>query len=163
MIIAKAKIEDLDAVLKITEEAKTFLKENGVNQWQDGYPNKEVFKNDILNNHLYVVKEDEEALGFFSLCNYEETYEKIYDGKWNSDEDYVVVHRLAIADKHKGKGVSKYIFDYIKNKYAYLRVDTHKDNKAMQRCLIKNGFKYCGIIYLNRGGDNMRFAYDFKK
>ena len=114
MIIAKAKIEDLDAILKITEEAKSFLKENGVNQWQDGYPNKDVFKNDILNNYLYVVKEDEEILGFFSLCNYEETYEKIYEGKWNSDEDYVVVHRLAIADKHK---MIKHIWPLILSEY----------------------------------------------
>ena len=163
MIIVKAKLEDLDRILEIVDEAKEFLRQNKVNQWQDGYPDRDIFINDILNNCLYVVKEDKEILGFFSLYNYEETYEKIYDGSWHSDDNYVVVHRLAIADKYKGKGVSKFIFDYLKNKYSYLRIDTHKDNMVMQRCLIKNGFKYCGIIYLKISGDNLRLAYDYKK
>lgn len=39
-----------------------------------------------------------------------------------------------------------------------IRVDTHRDNISMQKMLLKNGFKYCGIIYLKDGSE--RLAYD---
>ena len=74
---------------------------------------------------------------------------------------YSVVHRFAVRNKYKGKGVAKYIFDYVKNKYDYIRVDTHPDNKSMIKCLYNNGFTYRGDIFLNRTGFNLRNAYDY--
>jgi RimJ/RimL family protein N-acetyltransferase len=39
-----------------------------------------------------------------------------------------------------------------------MRCDTHKDNKIMQHTLEKNGYKYCGVIYLDNG--DARVAYE---
>ena len=39
-----------------------------------------------------------------------------------------------------------------------LRIDTHEGNLAMRKMLAKNGFVYCGVIYL-AGGDK-RVAYE---
>ena len=39
-----------------------------------------------------------------------------------------------------------------------IKIDTHEDNEPMRRSLIKNGFDYCGIIYLTDG--NKRVAYE---
>lgn len=160
MIITKACIDNIDDIISIIDQAKTYLKSNNINQWQDGYPNKETFINDINNDCLYLVKEDNTVLSVFALTNYDGNYDVIYDGKWHSDKAYVAVHRIAIDDKFKGRGVAKYIFDYVKDNYSYIRVDTHKDNLSMQKCLLKNGFKYCGIIYLSRDNSS-RLAYDF--
>jgi RimJ/RimL family protein N-acetyltransferase len=38
-----------------------------------------------------------------------------------------------------------------------IRVDTHKENKSMQKLLKKNGFTYCGIIYLVDGNERAAF------
>lgn len=165
MIIAKADVSNIDDILKIVNQAKEYLKSQNVDQWQDGYPDKESFLNDIKNDCLYIAKENDETIGVFALINHEANYDVIYDGKWHSDDDYVAVHRIAVDNNYKGKGIAKFIFDYIKESYNYIRVDTHKDNQNMQRCLIKNGFKYCGIIYLARdNGQRMAFDYiDDKK
>ena len=32
-----------------------------------------------------------------------------------------------------------------------IRIDTHRDNKIMQHNILKQGFTYCGIIYLQSG------------
>lgn len=160
MIITKAYIDDIDDIIDIANQAKAYFKSQNIDQWQDGYPNKDVFLNDLNNNSLYVVKEDEKIIAMFALYEYESNYDVIYDGKWNSNANYAVVHRIATCDKQKGKGVAKFIFDFVKNKYPYIRVDTHKDNVSMQRCLSKNGFKYCGIIHLSRGNEE-RVAFDF--
>ncbi len=159
MIIARATINDLDKIMEIIDEAKEYLKSQNIDQWQDGYPNRDVLANDINNKNLFVVKEDE-IMGLFCLSDYEETYDTIYDGKWNSDTHYVVVHRIALENKYKGRGVAKFIFDEIKKTYPYIRVDTHRENLSMQKCLKNNGFKYCGIIYLKRGNAE-RLAFDY--
>ena len=38
-----------------------------------------------------------------------------------------------------------------------IRVDTHADNKTMQRLIEKNGFTKCGTIYVKNG--TARIAY----
>ena len=41
MDIRKAKMEDIDQALQLVDAAKAYFKANDINQWQDGYPNKE--------------------------------------------------------------------------------------------------------------------------
>lgn len=162
MIITKAKINDIKDIMIIINEAKKYLNDQHINQWQDGYPNEDVFLDDIFNDRLYVVKKNNNIIGVFALINYEPTYDIIYEGNWLNNDKYVAVHRIAVLNKYKGKGIAKYIFDYLKKKYKHLRVDTHELNKNMQRCLLKNNFKYCGIIYLNKTeSDNKRLAYEY--
>lgn len=38
-----------------------------------------------------------------------------------------------------------------------IKVDTHEDNRSMQRFLQKNGFVYCGVIYLQDGSKRLAF------
>ena len=165
MIITKANKNDLDAIMTIVNEAKAYLKSTDTNQWQDGYPNEDSFINDINEDRLYVCKDSDLVVGVFAKVTYEPTYDKIYEGSWNSDTDYVAIHRIAVRQEYKGKGVAKFIFDELKKTHVHIRVDTHTDNKNMNRCLIKNGFKYCGIIYLERNAesDNKRLAYEYIK
>lgn len=161
MIITKANVLDLDSIMEIIDQAKAYLKSKNIDQWQDGYPNEEGLKLDITHNSLYVVKEDNLIIGVFCVGNYEPTYDVIYKGEWSTNKDYVVVHRFAVRNEYKGKGVAKYIFDYVKKDHDYIRVDTHPENKSMIKCLYNNGFTYKGEIFLNRTGFNLRNAYDY--
>ena len=38
-----------------------------------------------------------------------------------------------------------------------IKIDTQKDNMSMQKLLIKNNFKYCGLIYLEDGSERVAF------
>ena len=165
MIITNADHSDIEGIMTIIDQAKSFLKENGINQWQDGYPNEEAFGNDIGQQRLYVVKEGKRIIAVFALVDYEETYDVIYEGSWLADEPYVAVHRIAVDNGYKGKGVARFIFDELKKEHGDIRVDTHEDNLNMQRCLLHNGFSYRGIIYLARGSDSdsKRLAYEYHK
>jgi RimJ/RimL family protein N-acetyltransferase len=42
-----------------------------------------------------------------------------------------------------------------------IRIDTHRDNQIMQHVILKQGFTYCGIIYLLSGDE--RLAYQKTK
>ena len=59
------------------------------------------------------------------------------------------------------KGIIDFCFNECFRLQGNLRIDTHRDNIPMQKCLIRNGFEYCGVIYLANGDE--RLAYQKTK
>ncbi|NLY68095.1 MAG: GNAT family N-acetyltransferase [Tissierellia bacterium] len=164
MEFRKAKESDIDSIMNIIKQAQDYFKEAGIDQWQNNYPNIETIKNDIEKGYGYVLVNDGEVVGTVAVSfDGERTYENIYEGNWISNLDYAVVHRLAIDNRYKGQGLASVIMKSIeemclKRNVHSIRIDTHQDNKSMQRLIEKNGFKYCGIIYL--ADTSKRLAYE---
>ena len=159
MTIRKTTPHDIPAVLEIYGSARKFMAENGnPNQWTDGYPGEDTVLHDIKNGDSYVITEGSETVGtFFFIVGEEETYRVIENGCWRENIPYGTIHRLASAQKRRG--IAKACFDYCRERYGYLRIDTHRDNKPMQAAIEKYGFKKCGIIHVRNGSE--RIAYDY--
>ncbi|MGG5461394.1 GNAT family N-acetyltransferase [Clostridium sp. B9] len=164
MRFRKSNISDLNDLVDLIEQAKKFLRENGVDQWQDGYPYESDLRNDIEEDISYVIDNGNKIIGISSISfDGEKTYENIYEGNWITDDRYAVMHRVAVHNEFKGKGVfSKLLREAEKlaaeNGVFSIKIDTHVDNIVMQNSLIKNGFERCGIIYLDDG--NKRIAFE---
>ena len=129
--------------------------------------NDEVINNDINNGESYVMLDGDDivATTVISFAK-EKSYENILDGKWITNGDYGVIHRIAVDNTHKGKGLSHKIIKYAEevckqNNIHSIKVDTHEDNILMQSLLKKNGFEYCGIVYLEDGGKRVAFEKTF--
>ena len=158
----KADITDIPEIWAILQQAIIRRKNDGSNQWQDGYPNPEVIKKDIEKGYGYVLTDGENAIGYCAiLINDEPEYLKI-EGKWLTNADFVVFHRVAIAEKYLGKNLSQKIIDFIeefarKNNIKSLKADTNHDNFAMMKIFEKSGFTFCGIVHF-RGSP--RRAYE---
>ena len=58
MKLRKAVWEDAPAVEALYREAQEFLRHNGVDQWQDGYPNGETFQADVAQGMSWVAEEE---------------------------------------------------------------------------------------------------------
>ena len=159
MIIRLAELREKDEILSIYDSARVFMRESGnPNQWAGKYPDEDTVLRDIENEKLYVCTENNDILAvFFYTVGIDPTYLKIYDGKWVNDKPYGVIHRIAVSNKARGKGVAKVCFDFAYDKCGNVRIDTPRDNIPMQRALEKNGFTRCGIIYLANGDE--RIAY----
>ena len=157
MKIRNADISELLTIKEIYTHAKRFMRQSGnLHQWTGNYPSDELITRDIANGNCFVCEEESEILGVFCLFKGPDpTYNKIYYGEWKDDRDYYVIHRIAV--KAHGKGVARLCFEYGMSKNNHLRIDTHKDNIPMQRALLKNGFKECGIIYLESGDERLAF------
>ncbi|EOU1743055.1 GNAT family N-acetyltransferase [Clostridium perfringens] len=163
MEFRQANISDLDQIVEIIELSKKYLKETKVDQWQDGYPAKEDLRRDIESGNSYVLTNKDEivATTVISLDG-ESTYNLIFNGEWITNEDYIVMHRVAVHDKYKGKGIFKELIKEAEslalNKgISSIKIDTHRDNISMQRAVVKNDFKRCGIIYLGDGSERIAF------
>lgn len=159
-----AEIRDIESIMQIISDAKETLKEINVDQWQEGYPNKEVINSDIINNISYVLEENNNILAYVAIIfNKEESYKKIYLGEWLSNNTFIVAHRVAVSKNLRGKRIASILFKNIEslakiNNIKSFKIDTHESNIPMNNFLIKNGFCYCGIIYLDSG--DKRLAYE---
>ena len=68
MEIRKAEMIDLAEILKLYEQARRFMKENGnPDQWGDYYPPEELTREDIQSGNCYVCQENGALLGVFFL------------------------------------------------------------------------------------------------
>lgn len=159
MIIRRAGTSDLDVILGIYANARTFQQANGnPSQWTGGYPQRKLLENDILLNRLYVITGDGNIQGVFMFTlEPEPTYAKIYEGQWPDSLPYGTIHRLASSQTHRG--ISRLVFDWCKKQCPRLRIDTHKDNIPMQRAVQRYGFHYCGIIHLADGSERLAYEY----
>ena len=157
MKIRHATSADLPTIISIYDRARAYMREQGnAAQWNGGYPQESILRGDIAQEKLYVCVEADEILAVFYYA-YEDdpTYLKIYEGSWLNDQPYGVLHRIAVNSK--GRGVADFCYDYCLSQCKNLKIDTHRDNLPMQKSLAKNGFSYCGIIYLASGDE--RWAY----
>lgn len=163
------KLEELEKVMEVINDAKAFLKLQS-KQWQQGYPNHDSMRKDILNHNLFAVYENNEIACVAALIiGIEKTYVNMIEGKWEIETSAsdLVIHRIAISNKYRGKGFAKemmkFALQYAKeNNCKSIKVDTHRVNKPMQNLLINSGYEYKGIIDLNRNEeDQLRLAYEF--
>ena len=66
-----------------------------------------------------------------------------------------MVHRIASTGTVKGAGAA--CLRWAVEQARYLRIDTHKDNKAMQHVLRKLGFHECGAVKAHDGTPRLAF------
>ncbi|MGV3504036.1 MAG: GNAT family N-acetyltransferase [Adhaeribacter sp.] len=168
----KAEIPEIPAIWDILQGAIRRRKEEGSRQWQDGYPNPEVIRQDIERGAGYVLtgtgaeaaggREAGALIGYCAvLVNDEPAYAGI-EGKWLTEADFVVIHRVAVAEPFLGKGMAQNILGAVetlaREKQIYsIKADTNFDNIAMMKTFEKLGYVYCGEVYF-RG--SARRAYE---
>ena len=164
--IRRATAADLPALRPVFEAAKAIMRADGnPTQWAaPGFPPDALILRDIDLGGGYVIETSpvipseakESIVAYFALLpSPEPTYDSI-DGAWLTDEPYGVIHRMAsFPDAH---GIFAAIMDFAAERYAHLRIDTHRDNRIMRHLIEKHGFTYCGIIWLEDGTE--RLAYE---
>lgn len=157
MNVRHTTAQDIPVLLDIFEHARRFMKETGnPHQWNDNRPNQSLIYNDIILGQSYIVEDQGEILGVFSLIFGDDpTYDLIENGHWRNHEPYATIHR--IASTHKGHGFFKELIRFCFQQCQNLRIDTHPDNQIMQKLILRYGFTYCGIIYTDDG--TQRLAY----
>ena len=156
-VIREAATADLSAIMVVLEAAKGIMRASGnLHQWTGGYPSEEIILKDISDGAGHVVADDGKVVGYFAFIpSPEPTYSEIFGGSWLKDEPYHVVHRIGSLPEVHGVFVS--ILDWCFANDPDIRIDTHRDNSIMRHNILKYGFRYCGIIYLESGDE--RLAY----
>ncbi|MDR3268431.1 MAG: GNAT family N-acetyltransferase [Tannerella sp.] len=160
----KAEITDAERIWQIILQAKEQMRRMNSRQWQDGYPSPENITGDIEKGYGYVLCVENGVIAYGAVIfDGEPAYNNIH-GKWLTDLSYVVVHRLAVADEVKNKGIATLFMQKVEELSRQkgvrsFRVDTNFDNVYMQKILFAMDFTYCGEIFYDQG---VRRAYEKK-
>ena len=164
MELRPGRKEDVPAIAKLYDLARAALRDAGVPQWQDGYPNGDDALRDIEAGHGYVLTENGEVAAFACLAfGVEPTYNVIEDGGWKGQGEYGFLHRVAVDPVLRGRGAAGLFFDELKRQarergVGIIRGDTHRLNLPMQRVMAKNGLEVRGVIHVEDGSE--RLAYE---
>ena len=161
MIFRKATTADIDTIERMIKAASGRLGAAGIDQWQRGYPNRTSIENDVEAGVGMVLALGNEILAYSAVIfTGEPAYDDLTGGKWLTDGQYAVVHRLCVSEIFVGMGFAKQFMSAAEamaaERVKSFRIDTHPDNKIMQNLVERMGFTYCGDVVI----ESRRLAYE---
>ena len=163
-MIREANSDDIKSILSITKACSTDLISNGIFQWNEHYPNKEAFDNDLKNSWLYVIIENHKTIGSITITpEMDEEYGPV---KWLSKtNNNLYVHRLAVDPKMQGKGHAQKLMDFAENyarenNYESIRLDTFSKNLRNQKFYEQRGYIRLENIYFPNQSKDPFYCYE---
>ena len=163
-MIRKATLNDIDNIIDITKACARFMIAKNIFQWNEFYPNKGVFKNDITRDELYVLVIDNIVIGCIVISTFmDDEYIPI---QWlTPNENNIYIHRLAIHPDRQGKGYAQDLMSFAEsfaqqNNFASIRLDTFSQNKRNQNFYELRGYKRLGNIYFPKQSEHPFYCYE---
>ena len=163
----KATLEDLDRIWEIVEDARALLKADGSEQWQNGYPTRLTFQQDIEFGNCYLVIAGDRIAGTVTLMPQGDThYNYIVDGEWAMPgHPFATIHRIAIDSAYRRPSLRHYIlWSLISVAYANgirnFGIATHDNNDRVHNLVQNFGFVKRGKVYTGPTPDDLRNVYE---
>ena len=163
-MIREATNNDLNRIVEITNACGKHMISQNIFQWNEDYPNLEVFKKDLENQSLYVIELESKIVGCVCIS---EKMDAVYkEVKWlTPDSKNMYVHRLAIDPKFQGKGLAiklmSYAEDLAKTKdFKSMRLDTFSKNPKNNKFYNLQGYKKLGKIFYRSQSDMPFHCYE---
>ena len=163
-MIRKATLKDLDAILKITKSCAEEMISKNIFQWNDSYPNRKAFENDIHNGRLYVREEKRKIIG--SICVSDFMDEEYLAVKWlSTNNNNIYIHRLAVDPTSQGQGFGQDMMNFAENfakrkNYQSIRLDTFSMNVRNQRFYKQRGYRRLGSIFFPNQSKEPFYCYE---
>ncbi len=151
MQLRLAELDDIPAIMQLIKEVVPVMQATGNFQWDDTYPNPQVFGKDISMGQLWVAELDNEVAGVAAITT--DQSPEYADAGWDITQPAIVVHRLAVSPRYQGRGVAAALMqkaedEAVRRSITLLRIDTNSKNQATQKLFPKMGYVYAGEISL---------------
>ena len=163
-MIRKATSKDIDKIIEITQACTEFMNNQGIHQWNEHYPSRTAFENDVKRNELYVLESANEVIGCIVLSTImDDEYIPI---TWlTPNENNIYIHRIALHPKNQGKGYAQKLMCFaeafaIENRYTSIRLDTFSQNERNQKFYELRGYKKLGSIYFPKQSKLPFYCYE---
>ena len=148
-------INDLDDVCLLVSDAITEMGRHGIFQWDELYPTRHDFEEDIKKDSLFVVLDEGALMAFYVISG--ECDEQYGNGHWQcADETAYVLHRFCVSPRMQNKGIGKAVLTHIEKQikdlgYQSVRLDTFTQNPFAQRLYRHSGYEPTGYADWRKG------------
>ncbi len=145
--IQNTRLEDVDIILSLYDDAIAYQKKVGNNHWL-GFQPALIIKEIEEERHYKIVAGGSIVATFcFTLSD---------SAIWidSDDTSAIYIHRIATSATFRGNNLLKYIIDWSgqfakKNNLSFIRMDTGSGNERLINYYIKNGFTFMGNTAVN--------------
>ena len=157
MIIRKAEISDLENIMLMYRSCVAGMIANGIDQWDESYPNAEVIMEDLIAQTYFVAIENNIIIAGINIDqNQDDTYLALdWEDKRNQ---FLVVHRLAVKVEFWNDGIGKSLMLFTENLVIEkglnsIRLDTYSGNPKAMEFYRRLGYRELGTIDLKPDKD----------
>jgi ribosomal protein S18 acetylase RimI-like enzyme len=162
IIFRNAVKSDIDELVSLYRSVVKNMNDNGIFQWDETYPNRDVVEEDISKNQLYVGTIDGIIATAYTINDVSDDLKNI--AKWkNPDISYRNIHRICVNPEFRGQKIAekamKHIEEQMLNENIHaLRLDTVSQNVPAVSLYKKLGYTIVGTDTWQDG-----FVYYFEK
>jgi len=154
-MIQQLTIEHATGVLSIIEKATAVMQRQGVDQWDDIYPNIEIISQDLQAATGFGYFESSSLAGYIVINEISSPeYDQI---KWmQNDKPFLVIHRLCVDPDFQNRGIGKNLIGFaehlanIKN-YDSIRLDAFSKNPISLKLYDQLGYRRVGAVEFRKG------------
>jgi ribosomal protein S18 acetylase RimI-like enzyme len=159
MKIRSANIEDLDSLMGITQRCIKNLDEQGIYQWDEIYPSKKDFQNDIAAQSLYIVTSNPGKNISGCICINETEYPGYEKANW-AGSHFVVIHKIMVDPVFENQGIGKATMYFAEElarseRKDSLRLDCFQKNPRANRFYQHLGYMVKGETPFRKGMFNL--------
>ena len=164
MLIKKAIYSDLEVCHSITKCCADEMIKNGIFQWNETYPSKEILQKDIEFQQLWKLTENNTIIGIIVLTKIEDVEYKSV--KWlTENRNNLYVHRLAVHPTYQGQGYAQKLMSFaenyaVDNNYNSIRLDTFSKNIRNQKFYEKRGYIKLESIFFPNQSAHPFYCYE---
>ena len=162
-MIRKATVLDLNSIMQITKACANHMINQQIYQWNEHYPNRNAFENDVQRGELYVYVQNNICIGCIVITTIKDVEYVPID--WLTKDKNIYIHRLAVHPKYQGKGIAQHMMTFAENYakingYSSVRLDTFSQNKRNQKFYETRGYKRLGNIYFPKQSKHPFYCYE---
>lgn len=148
-MIRLAQLSDLEKMMAIITAVIGEMRQAGNDQWDEHYPLRSDFLNDLETGNLYVTELNGELTGF--VCINDQQPEAYQDAGWSACDKSLVIHRMAVNPAYRNRGVASMLMTFAEELgrskgVTYLRSDTYSQNAKMNALFRKMNYRFTGEI-----------------
>jgi ribosomal protein S18 acetylase RimI-like enzyme len=150
-----ASSDDIPSLLALTKACVARMRELGIDQWDDFYPDETLIAADVASGTVHVLKQDGELIGCVTV---DEKADPNWQGlAWTTPDDgAAAVHRLMIDPSHQRRGLAKHLMLHAEaiakaNGQHTLRLDAFTLNPPSLRLYASLGYTRTGTAQMRKG------------
>jgi len=124
--------DDIDEICRLVRKAIEHMKNQGINQWDELYPARKDFSDDIDKKTLYVALENDRIIAIYVIN--QECDEEYHEAEWkNPNESACILHRLCVSPDYQNKGIGSKVLSHVEEQvksmgYLSIRLDVFSEN-----------------------------------
>lgn len=154
-LIEAAQPADLPSVLNLVADCITHMRSQGIEQWDEIYPDEATLALDLQSQTLYLYRSEESLVGCAVLNTIQEPeYAAV---PWTLRAEPVgVIHRLMIHPRTQGKGIARTFMKHMETRarelgIPTLRLDAFTENPRAVALYESLGYRRAGLVQFRKG------------